>query len=238
MRLAWFLTCGLILGATGVGCGDDTSTGGGGSAGSTTEGGGGSGAGNVGGQNNGGGNTGGGNTGGQNTGGAGGEAPVCPPDVNDNDCVACGKDSCCGQVTDCMGDAECTPCLECISTAADPQTCLNNGCDASNPTTAAMVACANGSCNTECFGGQSVCDASANDTPCTTCAKKPDAMQGCCDELQVCASDPECVQCLGCLQTSAQPTDCLGSACLFTDPETQPLLQCALANCQTECQGG
>ncbi len=129
MRLAWFLTGGLILGATSLGCGDDTSTGGGGSAGSTTEGGGGSGAGNVGGQNTGGQSTGGQNTGGAGGQGTGGEAPVCPPDVNDNACVACGKDSCCSEVTDCAGDPDCTPCLACISTAADPQTCLNNGCD-------------------------------------------------------------------------------------------------------------
>ena len=108
----------------------------------------------------------------------------------------------------------------------------------SNGPTAAAVACAQGSCNTECFDGQSVCDATQGDTACITCIKGPSATTGCCDELTACSADAECLQCLGCIQSTGDAQGCVvGGDCQLNDPETGALLQCGQQNCQNTCAG-
>jgi hypothetical protein len=127
--------------------------------------------------------------------------------------------------------------MACVATATDPSTCLNTDCDLSNGPTAALVACSQGSCNNECFGGQNVCDPQAGDGACQQCIKGPSAQNGCCDELTTCSSDPECVQCLGCVSMNS-PIMCVqNGTCSFTDPETSAFLQCGQTNCATACGG-
>ncbi|MBK6517962.1 MAG: hypothetical protein IPM79_23455 [Polyangiaceae bacterium] len=235
---------GLVVAGLALGCGDDTtatggsggSGGGGGESagGSPATGGGGAGLGGT--PSTGGNGTGGDpGTGGNGTGGA---AASCVDDVNDTACVACAKDSCCDAYAACEGDAGCVQCITCTQTAADPTTCLGTDCDLSDVVVADMIACANGSCNADCFGGQSLCEPSNQDTPCLTCVKGASNAGGCCTELEACSADPECIQCLACVQSAADPTACLGNGCALADAETSDFLSCALNSCGDECQGG
>lgn len=227
-----FATISLVLA-----CGDDTVAGGGGSGANGGSGGsGGTGATGAGAEGAGGTTDGGApNVGGGPTDGGGGEGggppPVCPPDPeNDTACQACGKENCCGEFLDCTAGDACTACLVCTETAANPQDCLGTECDANDPATAAMLACGNANCNEECFAGASVCDPAKNDTECTTCAKT-----SCCDQLEACSGDVECVTCLGCITTAADPGSCLNGMCSLGDPETGALLACANQSCNAQC---
>lgn len=75
----------------------------------------------------------------------------CPAVGTDNECTACAKASCCGQVVKCTADAMCAPCAACVVDNGDPSMCSAE-CDQDNARVAALFSCAAGNCDTECPG--------------------------------------------------------------------------------------
>lgn len=255
VRMRSFISLMAVAGlVVAVGCGDDSpSTGGnGGSGGAGANGGGGSnpttGGGGDGAGANGGMGTGGDPGTGGDGGSGGGPTAECMPEGTDTACQTCAKDSCCADYNACVADESCTTCLLCVQTnSADPAICLTgeNGeppaCDVQQDEEANVFSCANANCNAECFAGTSLCEEDLGDNACIQCVQDPSDMGGCCDELEACSRDPECVQCLGCVNNAVangmDPTSCIGS-CPFGDTETSAFVQCAAFDnnrCKPEC---
>jgi hypothetical protein len=159
-----------------------------------------------------------------------GQCVVCKPLTTDGTCATCSRSSCCTELQSYVGATDAAAFDTCLADCTD-LACVD-ACTAASPLAGAAYedvgACQNDSCAEPCL-----CQASADDTACITCAKS-----NCCSELVPYALASDIEGFVTCIQPCAADQAC-ADACIADFPVAGAAFEtystCVLGACPTEC---
>jgi hypothetical protein len=154
---------------------------------------------------------------------------VCEPMTTDGTCATCARSNCCMELQAFVGASDAAAFNTCFDTCADVA-CLD-ACIAASPVAGAAYEAA-GSCQNDSCAEPCLCEASADDTACITCAKA-----NCCSELVPYALASDIDGFVACIEPCADQA--CADACIADFPVAGPAFEtystCVLAACPTEC---
>ena len=175
--------------------------------------------------------------------GGGGPPPptsACGFGSGDVTCDTCLDTSCCGDANACLGDADCTALIDCVSRCSDAA--CESACEAAHPagTTklTTLATCANVTCGAACGGGgpggggPGSCGLTSGNATCDTCLDT-----SCCAQTTTCLGDADCVALINCYDacTDAVCASACDAAHSTGATKIDAVAVCAQNSCAATC---